>query len=62
MEDDHMKQWTLFLALTALLTACTVKESRKESDAGSGYTHSDNRSTQEGTGIQEDEMSAGDPQ
>lgn len=57
-----MKQWTLLFVITLALTACTMKESRNESDAGSGYTHSDNRSTQEGTGIQEDEMSAGDPQ
>lgn len=57
-----MKQWTLFLATTLLFTACTVKESRRDADAGSGYTHSDNRSTREGTGIQEDENSAGDPQ
>ena len=57
-----MKQWTLFLAISILLTACTVKESRRDADAGSGYSHSDNRSTREGSGIQEDEMSAGDPQ
>ena len=55
-----MKQWTAFLAISVLLTACTMKESRQEPDGGSGYTHSDNRSTQEGTGIQEKEMSAGE--
>lgn len=57
-----MKQCSLFMLLALLLTACTVKESRNDPDGGSGYTHSDNRSTQEGTGIQEKEMSAGDPQ
>lgn len=57
-----MKQCTVFLAISFMLTACTVKESRNAPDAGSGYTHSDTRSTQEGTGIQEKEMSAGDPQ
>ncbi len=61
-EDDQMKQCSLFLVLTFILSACTVKESRRDPDAGSGYTHSDNRSTREGTGVQEDEMSAGDPQ
>jgi hypothetical protein len=57
-----MKQLTVFLAISFLITACTVKDSRHDPDAGSGYSHSDNRSTREGTGIQEDEMSAGDPQ
>lgn len=54
-----MKTILMILSLTLVTTACSHK---KKVDAGSGYTHSDERSTREGTGIQEDQMSSGDPQ
>lgn len=51
---------TKLFALVFILgvTACTHE---RETDAGSGYTHSDERLEGQ-TGIQEQQMSQGDPQ
>ncbi len=54
-----MKTLMVVLSLAVFATACSHK---KQVDAGSGYTHSDERSSREGTGVQEDQMSSGDPQ
>lgn len=55
-EKTMTKLFTLFVLLT--LGACSH---HRGTDSGSGYTHSDER-MQGQTGIQEQQMSQGDPQ
>ncbi|MES2527364.1 MAG: hypothetical protein V4598_09760 [Bdellovibrionota bacterium] len=55
-----MKTFLMILALTLFSAACSHNDRR--ADQSPGYTHSDERSSREGTGVQEEEMSSGDPQ
>ncbi len=55
-----MKTILMILTLAFVSIACSHNE--KRADQSPGYTHSDERSSREGTGVQEEEMSSGDPQ